>query len=150
MDLHIMSLVDAAAHVPEKPTYALRIFSWYDASRSIIYPLESPNYVCIAKSVFDDVEPWFAKSDDLLFTEQIADDILREFSEYKDRCDAFLVHCSKGKNRSPAVGVAFNEIFGFGHDIDDLKKKYRFGELSGANMHVYDTLMRIARAQRYF
>ena len=57
-----------------------------------------------------------------LFSEEIAKRILDDFEEVKKNVDTALVHCVRGKNRSPAIGMAINEIYGWG--IENLKEKF--------------------------
>lgn len=123
MDLHIFGAMQAREFQPEKPTYVIRIFSSYshDFDRK---PLVSPHYTAINGYTFDDVWPGMCPRGRIMITEDIAETVLRDFVNAKDSVDALLVHCTRGINRSPAVGIALNEIFGLGHDTDALKEKY--------------------------
>lgn len=57
------------------------------------------------------------------FTHKHAQDILTTYeTEWKDKIDTLIVHCSKGQNRAPALGIAMNEIYGWG--IKGLKKQH--------------------------
>ncbi len=140
-----MSREDARVHVPDINTYAIRIFSkfnlfnLYDAQL-----IESPFYKVIKQYVFDDIEPGRSFSSkvmpNVLFNENIAQRILNDFQTQRGGIEALLVHCTFGKNRSPAVAIALNEIFNLGHDSDALKKKY-----DQLNKYVYHVLKETAR-----
>lgn len=139
MKLLILSLTDAVTHKPTRQTYAIRISS---PGLSLAgFPLaDSCLYSRIREYYFDDIEPSCVCHDDVLFDSTMAEMMLRDFQEHKGCCKSLLVHCSRGRNRSPAVGMAFNEIFGFGYDPDKLKGRY-----PDANMHVYNVLKEAAK-----
>lgn len=108
MDLHILSLDVAEKFVPDKPTYALRIFS----SRRTYEPLPAnPLYLRISEYIFDDnVGPFQAGP--ISITDDIAREMVIDFAKYRDQVSALLVQCDRGINRSPAVAVALNDVFG--------------------------------------
>lgn len=138
MDLLILPLCDAIQYHPVKKMYAIRISSEFslDHLDSLV---DSENWVKISSYVFDDVWPGMPGGLDpreVVFNEDLAQRILLDFKEYIPQTEAVLVHCSMGRNRSPAVGIALNDIFGLGYDTDELKM--RFPE---ANWYVYETLL---------
>ncbi|MFH1668321.1 MAG: hypothetical protein ABIA62_00165 [Candidatus Woesearchaeota archaeon] len=139
MDIHIMRISDAVMHLPERPTYAIRIASpGFDNLHK--FPLEdSKLYIKIAEYLFDDADDLFREPDSVMFDTDIADRMLEDFELHKDDCESLLVHCSRGRNRSPAVAIAFNEIFGLGNSKEYLRKKY-----PEYNRLVYDVLKRVA------
>ena len=140
MDLHILSLPDAIEFLPDKPTYAIRIFSSWDNQRKI-RPLQSSElYTSINQYVFDDNDR--AEVGPIWFDKGLAKKIMEDFKENKSSAEALLVHCSIGKNRSPAIAIALNEIFNLGHNSEELKQKY--GGFNGFNRHVYKTLLNSA------
>lgn len=146
MDLLIMSLCDALRYEPLNKTYAMRISSEY--SHDHLWSLKySENWLSIASYVFDDVWPgmpggiWPRAT---IFDKDLAQKILSEFKGFLPQIETLLVHCSRGKNRSPAVGIALNEIFDLGYDSDELKQKY-----PGYNYFVYDTLIETAKEQKH-
>jgi len=57
-----------------------------------------------------------------LFDPKKAKKILSDFDKFKNEVDTIVVHCIRGKNRSPAIGIAMNEIYGW--EIEGLKKKF--------------------------
>lgn len=57
-----------------------------------------------------------------LFDDEFANKILDDFEKVKDLVDCVMVHCIEGRNRSPAVGIAMNEIYDWG--IEGLKEKF--------------------------
>ena len=139
MDLHILSLSEAIEFDPDKKTYVIRIFSSWD--RESDKPRLKPRikYKHICEYTFDDVSPWMAPGylkKYILFNSELAEKIIREFDQHQKGCEALVVHCSRGINRSPAVGIALNELFEFGHPTQNLKERYY-----ESNWHVYDTLI---------
>ncbi len=143
MDLHIFGKWDAQKFQPAKPTYAIRIFSSYNTDSDKKPLVNSPLYHRIVEQTFDDIwpgSPTVGFRNPTMFTDEMADSILRDFSAYKDSIEALVVHCSRGINRSPAVALALNEIFGLGYDPDQLKIQY-----PDATWFVYDTLKAVAR-----
>ncbi len=142
MDLHIFGKWDAQKFQPTKPTYAIRIFSSYSQDFDKKPLAKSPLYHRIVEQTFDDIWPDYPGvgfENPIMFTEEMADSIIRDFSAHKDSIDALLVHCSRGMNRSPAVGLALNEIFNLGYNPDELKTKY-----PDATWFVYRTLKEVA------
>lgn len=71
-----------------------------------------------------------------LFDENIAKKILRDFEGVQGDVETVVVHCWRGKNRSPAIGIAMNEIYGWG--IPGLKEKF-----PGHRRFVYDKMMEV-------
>jgi predicted protein tyrosine phosphatase len=141
MDLHIFRLRDAVEYVPSKPTYAIRLMSSNMAEELRTFPLkDSPLYVRVAEYIFDDVEPGRVERKDILFDERLAERVLREFDQDRRRCEALMVHCVMGQNRSPAVAIALNDIFNLGNDSEELKRKYS----KTANRYVHNTLKKVA------
>ncbi len=135
-----MSISDAVMHLPERSTYAIRIASpGFNNLRK--FQLEnSPLYVKIVEYVFDDADDLYRPEGALMFDEDIADRMLEDFEFHKDDCDSLLVHCSKGQNRSPAVAIALNEIFGLGNDTESIRREY-----PEYNRLVYSLLKRVAK-----
>lgn len=143
MDLHIFGKWDAQEFQPSKPTYAIRIFSSYNTDSDKKPLATSPLYHRIVEQTFDDIWPDYPGvgfENPIMFSEEMADSIIRDFSAHKDSIDTLLVHCSRGINRSPAVALALNEIFNLGYNPHELKKKYPH-----ATWFVYDTLKEVAR-----
>ena len=130
-----MNLSDAVDYIPNNPTYAIRIDSPAFAFCSH-FALQDSSLYTIAEYSFDDQTPQWG--DGKLFDVEIAQRLLTDFKEEGLDKDTLLVHCSRGQNRSPAVGIALNESFGLGCDTDKLKRKY-----PEANWFVYDTLIEV-------
>ena len=133
MDLHIMSLSEAVGHQPVKPTYAIRIHSSFSDYKPELQ--KSHFYQRIAEYIFDDNDAFY-QAGPVTITENIANALVRDFAESKNGVEALLVHCSRGKNRSPAVAIALNEIFNLGHNSEELKS--RFNE---SNWAVYKAIL---------
>ena len=68
-----------------------------------------------------------------LFNEEMARKILSDFDAVKNRFENVMIHCTYGKNRSPAVGIAMNEIYDWG--IVGLEKKF-----PGYRRYVYEVM----------
>ena len=144
MDLLIMSWLEATEHKPTKPTYAIQIFSSSDILKDKkLYPLQdSPYYAHVACYVFDDNDQQY-RAGPISLDEHMAEALLHDFDTHRLSVQALLVHCALGKNRSPAVGLALNEIFKLGCNSEALREQY-----AGLNREVYQTL--ITTAQKLF
>lgn len=136
MDLLIMNFIQAFQYVPTNPTYVIRI-------NSERFPLERRQghqdleLYTSKEYIFDDRTPNLGEG--RLFDQDIAERILTDFrAEGLDK-ETLLVYCVRGKNRSPAVGMALNEIFGLGHDPIELRKQF-----PETNLYIYGTLMNVA------
>ena len=145
MDLEILGLSRAQEYKPRNPTYAIRIKSgaFADFDDSKILPLQESDLYTIVKYIFDDIDPGYIppSRNPVMINEDIAGKILEDFRREGLDKDTLLVHCSMGKNRSPAVGIALNEIYNLGHDTGKLKRK--FPEL---NLYVYKMLLKVAKS----
>ena len=140
MDLHIMDLLRAPEYEPVKPTYAIRIHCSTSPDPEFVLK-KSQFYRKISEYSFDDNEPLF-QAGPVTITEDIADSIVRDFAKHKDNVEALLVHCTRGRNRSPAVAIALNEVFSLGDNSNELKKEFH-----AYNKHVYKLVFEAG--QRY-
>ena len=135
MDLHIFGLSKILAHIPEKSTYLIRIFSSGYEYQEQQFPLQaSENWREIKKYIFDDNDYHF-RLGSMSIDDTIATKIVSEFAVHKDSVESLVVHCSRGKNRSPAVAMALNELFNLGHDPHILLAQY-----AEFNRLVYDNV----------
>ncbi len=137
-----MGIREAFCYEPTTMTYAISIESPRTPPKDRYRPKDSPLYTKVAYE-FDDVWPGIESIKDVLFSEGLAERIIREYSGQKENHEALLVHCARGKNRSPAVAMALNEIFSLGHDSEELKAKYK-----EANWFVYETMISVGRRIR--
>ena len=138
----ITDLESAVKHIPSQPTYAIRID---DPAIHFGVPelAQSQFYVCVRRYWFDDVTPEIRQYCDLMFNDDIASRILKDFSGYHERCSALLVHCRYGLSRSPAVAMALNDIFDLGQDTEEMKRQhYKY------NPFVYEKLLETAQKTR--
>lgn len=143
MKLFILDLFAAMKYIPSNSTYVIRIESppnpEFDkkpfAER---YPLHKSDFYTIVEYYFDDRTPDFGRGK--LLDEEIAQQLLTDFKERGSNKETLLVHCSRGRNRSPAIGIALNEIFRLGYDTAQLKKQY-----PEATWYVYRTLLEVAK-----
>lgn len=128
MQIHILGYDEAEKHIPKVPTYAIRIWNTHGFMRPMGRgPLiNSPNYKKIQSYEFDDIS--HPETGKICFDNNIAKKILIDFQQDFTGCEALLVHCTVGENRSPAVALALNQIFNLGNDSDELYDK--FPELS--------------------
>ena len=140
MKLSIMGLDRAMEYIPTDPTYAIRIASKPEDFR---FALQNSGLYTTVEYLFDDDHPglWGKVSEDSITIDGIiAGKILSDFKEKGTDKETLLVHCSRGKNRSPAVGIALNEIFALGNDTGRLKKEY-----PEANWYVYRVLIETSK-----
>ncbi len=70
----------------------------------------------------------------ILFEKSDAIKIINDFDNLSKGAEAVLIHCKKGQNRSPAVGIALNEIFNFG--VEGLKEQYPY-----YRRYIYSTML---------
>lgn len=152
MNILVTSLEGAIRFEPEEPTYAIRIFNSacgrtmdFDGIKEAIrynreFPLkESSFYKNVETYVFDDVV--FEDDSCLVNLDRVlAERMLLDFLHGRGDSSLLMVHCFKGRNRSPAVAMAFNEIFGLGINKIELVKKY-----PNFRQSVYDVLVEEGR-----
>lgn len=138
MDLRISPLREAIVFVPSKPTYAIGIVRPDEVTS--FHLLKSPHWLHKTSYDFSDVWLGIARSDDVLFDEIMAEQLVAEFGQYRNRCDALLVYCIRGKNRSPAVAIGLNTAFELGNDTASLRAEY-----SEANWYVYYNVLLAGR-----
>lgn len=139
MDLLVMPWWEAIMYQPEKKTYAIRIFNGEDKEAPKRDPLKSsPLYVCVAEYFFDDNDE-FTRCGPVTIDEETARRMIEDFARHRESVECLLVHCFKGQNRSPAVAMALNEIFGLGHDASALRENYQ-----SANKYVYKRIRETA------
>ena len=74
-----------------------------------------------------------------------SDLIVSDFAACKDDVDALLVHCLRGRNRSPAAAFALHEVFDLGNDLKKLREPYKPDE---PNWYVYQQI--VEAGKRYF
>lgn len=128
-EIHILSLEEAIAYQPDKPTYAIRIFS--PSADHSLYPLdESGFYTVIREYFFDDTLHDMLPTQDpeteeiyKPFTPEIAHTIISDFEE-SYRSEDLMIHCTYGMNRSPAIAIALNDIFNLGSDSGQLQQEF--------------------------
>ncbi len=126
MEIIIASLDQAIDYQPNKPTYAIRICSLSQRADLDREPLVNTSlYRAIKLYCFNDTLSIFgAYSDPLGITPEIASQIVSDFQNFRYDSQTLLVHCIRGKNRSPAVALALNERFNLGNDSQQIKIQY--------------------------
>lgn len=140
MEIFIANAEDAREFTPYEPTYAIRIFS-SNMGNSVRDLRDSKLYLKIMTYNFDDnqktppvdVGPkWF--------DENIAKSIVEDFEPFRNEVEWLLVHCSRGRNRSPAVAMCLNEVFQLGHDTKEMMAMY-----PAYNTWVYETMLKFKK-----
>ena len=69
-------------------------------------------------------------------SDQMADSLVGDFAGELSNIEALMVSCTLGKNRSPAVAMALNDVFSLGHDTGSLRQIY-----SNYNNDVYQSIL---------
>ena len=72
-----------------------------------------------------------------LFAKEDAIELLKDYDSFGKDAKTIMIHCDRGKNRSPAVGIAMNEIYGWG--IKGLKEKH-----PAFRRYIYQTLLDVS------
>ncbi|MBI3623053.1 hypothetical protein HY212_03160 [Candidatus Pacearchaeota archaeon] len=145
MDISIYGIYDALNFQPSKPTYAIRIKGFTDIELfKKGYPSlkESPNWIRISEYMFEDVQDSNRAGN---LTNDLAQRIVKDFKEYKDKCEALFVHCFRGQNRSPAVAMALNDIFNLGVDSKVIRSRF-----PKATPWVYGVIKKAAGIKPYY
>ncbi len=137
-----MGLREALDHIPLDLTYAIRIHSSHRIIDRFYKPLNG-NGMCRSHDyTFDDLPRGnvrFLIKERVHFTQDIAERIITDFKEGIEDCKEVLVHCLRGKNRGPSIGMALNDIFNLGQDPTTLRDQY-----PEHLEHVYDLMMETA------
>jgi len=142
MEIIICSFWAATNFQPTKPTLAFRVYDAYPSSinskgKNLLK--ESDLYTNIKEYILDDTdtdtilesypelntpENWVEWKKEEPIIKGVTSTILRDFKKCYQQAECFLIHCTIGVSRSPAVAIALNEIFDLGEDSDFLKKKH--------------------------
>ena len=141
MEMNILGLEAAMNFTPTKPTYAIRIDSAIVPFAGL--ELQPSGLYTIVQYVFDDIDPHKRSGRGRLFDTPIATELLEDFAARGRHHEELLIHCMAGKNRSPAVGMALNAIFGLGYDAGKLQEQF-----PEPTWHVYNVLMKTAREMK--
>lgn len=137
--MKIISLENMIEHVISDDTYIIRIkdMRWYGKKESTKIKNPEEYRLIIKKYKFDDIECFSSQrtwrdcgKNSYSFNRKIAEQIIMDFNEdYSINMD-IIVHCLKGISRSPAIGMALNDIFDLGDDQKELKKRFpRYNKL---------------------
>lgn len=137
MSLYIKGVIGAIMHEPERQTHVISIYASVGYLNVYHDLVEDPLFE-VHGYKFDDVRPDIGYG--MLFTPDIARKIILDYEDARERCPDVLVHCAYGKNRSPAVGIAMNSIFGLGHSSWSLREKF-----PGYNRWVYAVMLAAGR-----
>lgn len=128
MRVLIMGRDGVAKHLPTKPTYCIRIFNSWDreGDKWARPPLkESPNWRTVREYVFDDADEIYRNpcENPIVINEEMARRIVKDFIDGREGCSELLVHCSRGKSRSPALALALGEVFGLDLDVEKVREE---------------------------
>jgi hypothetical protein len=156
MDIIILNRRQARLYLPEKKTYAIRINNSY--SQPDIPLQNSPNYIGSREYFFDDIGQNIGTGIGKICTdtfykmtcwgilnrtpikEETAKRIINDFLQFGFSAEQLMVHCSKGKGRSPAVALALSDIFHLGLKREIIERDYpRY------NRFVYKTILNAAK-----
>lgn len=132
MEIEILSLERALNYFPTVATYAIRIFSPSDKERKEL--VNSQLYKAIRTYEFSD-KSHARERGERLFDESIAERMIRDFIDGRDGCECLMIHCNRGLNRSPGVGMGFNYLFELGQDLDMMQ-----AEFPDADMEIYEII----------
>ncbi len=121
MELKITGVIGAITHIPEQKTHVIQICSCMNWLNEYYGFVADPLFD-MHKYTFDDVTP--AHPGGIVFSEDIAERIITDFESGLSDCETALVHCTFGRNRSPAVGMALNKLFGLGYNSQVLREKF--------------------------
>ena len=136
-----MNYREALEHRAEEQTYVIRIR--HSDHEKPLRELRNQDMLKIHEYVFDDTLPGiYDFTRGALFDVKMAQKVIQDFIDGKDSCSALLIHCARGQSRSPAVGIALDEIFNLGNDPEKLKTMHpRY------NQHIYSLMKRIAKSR---
>ena len=156
MKLEILSAKKALKYVPLEKSGAIRIFNSSYRMRPPSLK-ENNNWIYVDEYFFDDIFPrsWkeFHGEDELLnvrgwnhrnrilFSEKDAKKILKNYENMENEIENLIIHCVHGANRSPAIGIAMNDIYDWG--IKGLKEKF-----PEYRKYVYNIMMKEASKRR--
>lgn len=119
----VMGIEDASSYVPDNPTYAIRIFlRKKPEALDTLFQLQSPLYKTIHEYRFND--SFFEGEPTGCLQPEQAREIITDFRNGYRKCIDLLVHCLRGRNRSPAVAMALNDIFQLGEDTNKMKELF--------------------------
>ncbi len=153
MAIHIMGYKQAQCFVPDKPTVAMRIFDVDAESNNHLQksqPLVSSRYwLGVHRFSFrdidlnhilefdNDVQRVYYEAYPEILTPQLAGNIMAIPPSYirPRNTPDFLIHCHQGERRSPAIGIAFAEMY----QVDDPQRLRR--EFPNFNKYVSQTLI---------
>ncbi len=122
MELAIRSLEEACMYRSNENVYHIQIDSADKGDSFRFENLNRGGNFIHRIYHFDDVTP--SSGNGLLFDERIAENIMDDFITGAGRSKILLVNCFAGLSRSPAVGIALNDIFSLGYNSDELKERY--------------------------
>ncbi|MEK6757564.1 MAG: hypothetical protein AABX88_00400 [Nanoarchaeota archaeon] len=122
MRLTILPYRKAIIYEPQVKTLALRIFSSSHKNKEKRKLVNSELYQKISEYYFDDL--FVNDSPNELFSGDLARRMLNDVEKSINSCEEILIHCVLGKSRSPAVGIALNEIYNLGDDSQKLKNQF--------------------------
>ena len=113
MEIVILNRKKSGEYSPTKLTYAIRIRDFNDRKR-LPKLMDSHLFQEVKIYRFDDADPDSHGRGPL--KEGLAERIITDFQKLRNNCECLMIHCNQGESRSPAVGLALNDIFDLGYD----------------------------------
>lgn len=108
MKIEVRSRFDAKEFVPGVPWAAISVASY----KEDLPRLNATQRMGLLQLAFADIEFQRIGSENHMFSNEQADEILKFVKEMYDRVEVFLVHCEAGISRSPAIAAALTKIYG--------------------------------------
>lgn len=144
-EILVLSAVEAIDFMPAKDreTYIIRIFDQRYPLLPFRYPLNNVVFVDCFDFMHFDIVSGDRKADykcilnagNKLFTRRDANSLLDNFTSHFKEGMNLMVHCFQGRNRSPAVALALNDLFDLGHDYLWYKHRDEYDD------HVYKKIL---------
>lgn len=159
MICYVLNYLQARNFEPKQPTLAIRIFDpdaketfdgeWLNHPNA---PFPSGKYIAELRFIFSDCDPDRGqKHIGQPFSANLAETLLRQVQQYQGQFEQLVIHCNAGMNRSPAVAMALDEIFGWGSHYLGPRKKviqtYKDAQTTG-NDFIYRLLWEAAERLR--
>lgn len=119
MDIYVLSRKVAKQWIPKKPELMIGILDSHPYAEANTPIVLSPSELRLAYLTysFDDFSNSY--SPPIWINNEISDNIISDFIQYKDKIESLAVHCRAGISRSAAVAAALNDCFLLGVPRED-------------------------------
>ncbi len=131
--LDVLDCARAGEFKPSVPSVAIILLSGIREDNNTYPAVLSRKFVEVFEYKFDNLYPIDERDMRLLgrggdfpiiFNAEIAGKMLFDFTGVRDKVSGLMVHCWDGRNRAPAVAIAYNDVFSFGYDREELMMKH--------------------------